>query len=537
MPTVSYGTKVKQRTRRLLEALLAYANHELENDNRLHIDFNWQTEKQLVVKTKVRILEELTALDSYKGKLNNDEIKEALHRLEDFLQILEDCRTKTQGSEDWHFKLKLWYRRHDKEANLTRFDDEWNRSRLEKLKYVPDEEVEESTAAVPDTRPPQTASEPCPKLDFHERRLTTKDEHPFSPLIPPHSPRPIFQPGEVLEVPEGPVALSSAFYVDRSPIESRCYETILQSGALIRIKAPREMGKTSLLNRIVDRAVQQDYRTVRLNLLQADAAVFSSLNEFLRWFCTCVSKKLQLPSALSDYWDEDRGSIVNCTTYFEAHLLEQINCPLVLALDEVDRVFQSAEIAQGFFPMLRSWHEEAKTIDIWEQLRLVVAHSTEDYGPLDINQSPFNVGLPVELSEFTPEQVQDLAQRHKLGWNNVQVQQLMAMVGGHPYLVRLALYHLAQSPLAQGNLESLLQDAPTDSGIYENHLRRHWGTLKDNSELAAALKQVVTAAEPVRLETMQAYQLYSMGLLKRQGDRVMPRCQLYQKYFQERLRN
>jgi hypothetical protein len=297
------------------------------------------------------------------------------------------------------------------------------------------------------------------------------------------------------------------------------------------------MGKTSLLNRIVDRAVQQDYRTVRLNLLQADAAVFSSLNEFLRWFCTCVSKKLQLPSALSDYWDEDRGSIVNCTTYFEAHLLEQINCPLVLALDEVDRVFQSAEIAQGFFPMLRSWHEEAKTIDIWEQLRLVVAHSTEDYGPLDINQSPFNVGLPVELSEFTPEQVQDLAQRHKLGWNNVQVQQLMAMVGGHPYLVRLALYHLAQSPLAQGNLESLLQDAPTDSGIYENHLRRHWGTLKDNSELAAALKQVVTAAEPVRLETMQAYQLYSMGLVKRQGDRVMPRCQLYQKYFQERLRN
>jgi hypothetical protein len=527
MPTVSYGTKVKQRTRRLLEALLAYANHELENDNRLHIDFNWQTDKQLVVKTKVRILEELTALDSYKGKLNNDEIKEALHRLEDFLKILEDCRTKTQGSEDWHFKLKLWYRRDDKQANLTRFDDEWNRCRLEKLKYVPDEESEELTAALPNTHPPHTASEPCPKLGFHNGRLTPKDEHPFSPLIPPQS-------GEVLEVPEGPVALSSAFYVDRPPIESRCYETILQSGALIRIKAPRQMGKTSLLNRIVDRATQQHYRTVRLNLLQADAAVFSSLNEFLRWFCTCVSKKLQLPSALSDYWDEDRGSIVNCTTYFEAHLLEQINSPLVLALDEVDRVFQSAEIAQGFFPMLRSWHEEAKTIDVWEQLRLVVAHSTEDYGPLDINQSPFNVGLPVELSEFTPEQVQNLAQRHKLDWNNVQVQQLMAMVGGHSYLVRLALYHLACQDLT---LEKLLQDAPTDAGFYEGHLRQRWLTLKENPELAIALKEVVTATEPVRIETMQAYKLYSMGLVKRQGDRVMPRCQLYQKYFQERLRN
>ena len=184
--------------------------------------------------------------------------------------------------------------------------------------------------------------------------------------------------------------------------------------------------------------------------------------------------------------------------------------------------------------MLRSWHEEAKTIDIWEQLRLVVVHSTEDYGPLDINQSPFNVGLPVELTEFTPEQVKDLAQRHQLDWKETQVQQLMAMVGGHPYLVRLALYNLAYQDLT---LEQLLQDAPTDAGIYEEHLRRHWGTLKENSQLAAALQQVVTAAESVRLETMQAYKLYSMGLIKRIGDRVTPRCQLYQQYFRERLSN
>ncbi len=225
------------------------------------------------------------------------------------------------------------------------------------------------------------------------------------------------------------------------------------------------------------------------------------------------------------------------TTYFEAHLLEQIDRPLVLALDNVDCVFQSPEIAQGFFSMLRSWHEEAKTIDIWEQLRLVVVHFTEDYGLLDINQSPFNVGLPVELTEFTPFQVEDLARRHKLDWNDTQVQPLMAMVGGHPYLVRLALYHLAQPPVGKECLEKLLQDAPTDAGIYANHLRRNLSTLIENPELAAALKQVLTTTEPVRLETMQAYKLYSMGLIKRIGDRVMPRCELYQQYFREHLNN
>lgn len=344
--------------------------------------------------------------------------------------------------------------------------------------------------------------------------------------IPPTSP----------EIIEGSEVSASSFYIERPPIESLCNKALLQAGALIRIKAPRQMGKTSLLDRIVAQATKQEYCTVRLNLLQADSEVFSNLDKFLRWFCTYVGKKLQFPTQLSEYWDEQRGSIVNCTTYFEAHLLEQIDSPLLLALDEVDKIFQFPEITQGFFPMLRSWHEEAKTMEIWEKLRLVVVHSTEDYGFLDINQSPFNVGLPIELSEFNTKQVEDLARRYQINWTTQigakGLEQLCATVGGHPYLVSWALYHLA---FQAKTLEQLLQDAPTDAGIYQDHLRRHLGTLLENTELAAAMKQVVTTTEPVRLETMQAYKLYSMGLIKRQGNQVAPRCLLYQQYFLEHL--
>lgn len=341
-----------------------------------------------------------------------------------------------------------------------------------------------------------------------------------------------------LEFPEGPVELDSIFYVERPSIESDCCKAILQPGALIRIKASRQMGKTSLLNRILDYAEKQNSRTVRLNLLQAEKAVFSNLDKFLRWFCAYITQKLELPPQLNDYWDEARGSIVSCTIYFQEHLLEQIDSPLVLALDEVDRVFQYPEIAQDFLPMLRSWHEEANNLDIWEQLRLVVVHSTEDYGKLDINQSPFNVGLPVELTEFTSKQVEDLARRHKMDWAQ-QVgakgfAPLQEMVGGHPYLIRLAFYHLVRQGVT---LEELLQDAATDAGIYNVHLRRYLETLKQYPELATALKRVVAATESVRLETMLAYKLYSMGLIKRQGDRVTPRCELYRHYFRDRLGN
>jgi AAA-like domain len=336
------------------------------------------------------------------------------------------------------------------------------------------------------------------------------------------------------EYPEGSVPLNSVFYIQRRPIEERCYETILQPGSLIRIKAPNQMGKTSLLDRIIARSHHQGYYTVRLNLLQAEATVFSNLDKFLRWFCAYVSHKLKLPCLLNESWDEYRGSIINCTTYFEDNILDNINNNLVLALDEVDRVFQYPEISQGFFAMLRSWHEEAKTVEIWENLRLAVVHSTENYGSLDINQSPFNVGLVVELTEFSAEQIEVLAHHHQLDYNQTQVHQLMSLLGGHPYLIRLALYHLA---IGEISLEELLQTAPTNAGIYEEHLRRFLHTFKVNPHLAEAFIQVVIAIEPVSIETMQAYQLYSMGLVKRVGDNLTPSCRLYQQYFREHLKN
>jgi hypothetical protein len=150
---------------------------------------------------------------------------------------------------------------------------------------------------------------------------------------------------------------------------------------------------------------------------------------------------------------------------------------------------------------------------------------------LNINQSPFNVGLPVELSEFSAEQVDDLARRHRLNWQTDRVEMLMAAIGGHPYLVRLALYHLARDL----DLKQLLEMAPTEAGLYGEHLRRHLWNLEQHPNLVAAMKEVVNATNPVRLDTMQAFQLHSMGLINLAGNDCTPRCNLYRLYFSDRL--
>jgi hypothetical protein len=335
-----------------------------------------------------------------------------------------------------------------------------------------------------------------------------------------------------LENPEGSVSLDSPFYIERPPIESDCYETILKPGALIRIKAPRQMGKTSLMQRIINHSKQNGYQTAYLNFQSADSEFFSNIDYFLRWFCGMIAEELEVEDRLEDLWKGNLGSKNKCNNYFRRYLLKAINQPLTLGLDEVDQVFQHLEIAQEFFALLRVWHENGKNQPDWKKLRLVIAHSKEVYIPLNINQSPFNVGLPIELPELTFEQISELVKRHGLNWSENEVNSLMEMVDGHPYLVRKALYEMTRHQLS---FAEFIETAPTQSGIYNDHLRRHLLNLQDNEKLAEAMKEVVSTNQPIRLEESQAFQLRSMGLIKRVGNDVVPLCNLYRLYFSDRF--
>ncbi|MDJ0595761.1 MAG: AAA-like domain-containing protein [Pleurocapsa sp. MO_226.B13] len=330
--------------------------------------------------------------------------------------------------------------------------------------------------------------------------------------------------------------LSPELYVERPPLESCCYETLLQPGSLIRIKALRQMGKTMLLDRVLAQVAKLGYRIAFLSFKLAERNHFTDLNKFLRWFCTMVARELQIPSQLDDYWEDDAaGSKADCTTYFEEYLLPATDSPLVVSLDDLDLIFPHPEIYEDFFALLRFWHERAKSRQLWKQLRLIVVYSTEVYIPLNINQSPFNVGVPIELLEFNQDQVKKFAQLHGLNWNEAQIKQLMAMVGGSPYLLKLAFAYLKNH--RDISLSDFLRAAPTEAGIYSDHLRQHLLELRQDKILNLAFKKVVSVTETVQIEPIQAYKLDRMGLVKISDNQVKPRCELYRQYFSTYLQS
>ncbi|MEH2367333.1 AAA-like domain-containing protein [Nostoc sp.] len=332
------------------------------------------------------------------------------------------------------------------------------------------------------------------------------------------------------ENPDGQVPLNSPFYIERPEVEIKCYESILQPGALIRIKAPQKMGKTSLMSHILDHSKQKGYRTVSLNLWSKEN--LTDLNNFLQAFCATLSYELGLEDKIDQSWKRRLSSQVNCTNYLKDYLLKNIDVPLLLGLDDIDKIFPYPEIAQEFFALLRAWHENGKNEEIWQKLRLVIAHSQEVYVSLNVNQSPFNVGLSVEIGEFNATQIKELVQRHQLNWSDTEIGQLRGMIDGHPYLLRTALYHIATGNLT---LERFLKVAPTDEGLFRGFLHPYLSLLEEDKLLKAAMKKVIESDIPVKLDSEQSFKLRSLGLIEFKGNEVQCLCNLYRLYFRERL--
>ncbi len=127
MPRVTYGPKVEARARDVLEVLLLFAKGEVENSDRFEIKYCWQDEQssQLRIETNLRTLEYLSC--TLGKSLKKAQIREALKRMDDFLNILTDERVQVRGLEDWRFTLTLWSK--DIAENLQQLTKEWQRRR------------------------------------------------------------------------------------------------------------------------------------------------------------------------------------------------------------------------------------------------------------------------------------------------------------------------------------------------------------------------------------------------------------------------
>lgn len=337
-----------------------------------------------------------------------------------------------------------------------------------------------------------------------------------------------------LEGVGGAVPLDSAFYLRRS-VDDELETAITQRDSIMLIKGARQMGKTSLLARGLAHARQNGARTAFVDLQKLNATNLESASSFYLTLCETLADQLDLDTLPSDVWDERRGPNVNFERYLRREVLAKIDAPLVWGLDEVDRLF-GCEFGGEVFGLFRSWHNE-RALDPsgpWANLSLIIAYATEAHLFItDMNQSPFNVGTRLEVEDLNQLQVAELNRRYRGPLKNTdEVNRLVRLVGGHPYLVRRALHELAMdNKLDIENFESY---ADQDEWIYGDHLRRILILLARDPELEEVVRSVLRGEACPTPESF--YRLRAAGVINgsTQND-ARPRCRLYANYLRRHL--
>ncbi|WP_017316783.1 AAA-like domain-containing protein [Mastigocladopsis repens] len=106
----------------------------------------------------------------------------------------------------------------------------------------------------------------------------------------------------------------------------------------------------------------------------------------------------------------------------------------------------------------------------------------------------------------------------------------MVLLHGHPYLVRRALYLVASQQI---QAEALFAQAIGDRGPFGDHLRYHLFRIYEKKDLVQGFLQVIhnNTCPDERIARL----LSAAGLVRREGQIIVPRCQLYADYFREHL--
>ncbi|GEM_PF-4293744 len=234
------------------------------------------------------------------------------------------------------------------------------------------------------------------------------------------------------ESPFGTMSPQSTFYIERESDQAAWQYVQSGRARTIFIQAPRQMGKSSLIQRIAYQT-KSSHVVAFVDFEKFSQTVLSNAEDFFIEFSGLISDALGLPDRIDDFWaSKRRSNLVKCSNHLTQHVLASIQKPLILALDEVERLF-TCPFRDDFFGMLRSWHNDHINMG---KLTLLLSGSTEPALFItNHSQSPFNVAERIALKDFSREQVRALNQRHGELLTATETEALYNLLGGQPFLI------------------------------------------------------------------------------------------------------
>ena len=244
----------------------------------------------------------------------------------------------------------------------------------------------------------------------------------------------------------GPIP-PQGYYVLRDRPEIQKIIEKLEVGKYFVIYAPRQVGKTSLIQEVVQKFAQ-DEKYLPLYLMFQNFGRSLSETEFYQQLAAVLLRGLR--SVLLQKEGDDKklnGIEANASQsgWSFTHLLErlhqQLSCRLCLFIDEFEDIPQA--VLDDFLRTLRGIYLQKQIEPNYD-----ILHSVGVIGVRSISQmtfartsSPFNIHESIEIANFTLEQVNALLGQYTAETGEIFSQEVIHFIadktGGQPYLVNL----------------------------------------------------------------------------------------------------
>jgi hypothetical protein len=294
------------------------------------------------------------------------------------------------------------------------------------------------------------------------------------------------------------------------------------------------MGKTSLMARGLYEAREAGAKVVLTDFQKLNTTHLESVEKLFLTLSEMIADQLELNIDPEDVWNSRRGPSMNFERFLRREILPNIPGRLVWGMDEADRLF-SFNFASEVFGLFRSWHNERALSPEgpWHKLTLAISYASEAHMFItDMNQSPFNVGTRLVLTDFTLEQVGELNRRYGAPLRTSEaLGKFYELLGGQPYLTRRGLHELTShnADFAEFEIQAVRDDGP-----FGDHLRRILVSLAQDQRLSDTVRGMLVGKHTATTESF--YRLRSSGIVA--GDSacdMKPRCRLYKNYLKRHL--
>jgi hypothetical protein len=226
-------------------------------------------------------------------------------------------------------------------------------------------------------------------------------------------------------------------YIER-PEDSEALRLLI-AGEYVNILSSRQMGKSSLMVRILRELAAQGVRVANVDLA-AEIGAPPDANSFYLSLLRCIARELDIDIALDDWWGARSSDSVNrrFIDFFQTIVLGQIRKSVVICLDEIDSTLRMP-YTDDLFTAIRGMYNQRATSPVFDRLTfclLGVASPNELIK--DRRTTPYNIGTTIELRDFDQnrDDLKLLAQHFDPDPNigSGILARVLHWTDGHPYL-------------------------------------------------------------------------------------------------------